>query len=125
MCTEEDERLGLGPMDSGSDGNFLGRAYVKKGYSDPTQLTAATVQDKTVIRFPEHEADRGMGRRVQKFKSQAYYSADATEVASDARYNGTADAGSGTIAGAAGPYRYTLVSKLPVGVFTYYQSQWH
>ena len=112
-------------MDSGSDGNFLGRAYVKKGYSDVTQLAAANVQDRTVIRFPEHEADRGMGRRVQKFKRQAYYNADATEVQSDARYDGTADAGSGTTAEAAGPCRYTLVSKLPVGVYTYYQSQWH
>ena len=112
-------------MDSGSDGNFLGRAYVKKGYSDVTQLAAADVMDRTVIRFPEHEADRGMGRRVQKFKKQAYYSALAHEIQDDARYDGTADAGSGTIAGAAGPYRYTLVSKLPVGVFTYYQSQWH
>jgi len=127
LMTEEDERQGLQPMDSGSAGNFLGRAYT----FDPARvadagtaasLVSADSAQRMPIRFPQHEADVGMAKRVAYFKKHALHSNDATDVVADGRWDAALHDAHGTEPAASGPYKYVLVGKIPLAPFTRYQN---
>ena len=130
LMTDEDERQGLGPMDSGSAGNFVGRAYQMRPKAQVTDngdmYNEDLLQQSVWIAGPEHQADVGMAKRVAKFKAEITHSHDAADInepaGGSARYDGTADGGSFTEALAGPPYLYTLVSKIPCGIFSYYQN---